>query len=383
MTVRTSHPIGSDVPAVSPTVEALVTETYLAHRDDVAAACRRRLDGDGHLADDVTQEAFARALAADAFENVEHCRRFVHVVARNLCGDRHRIAGRESLGEAAVAAAVTLTAASAADTVDPAEQVVVDFEAAQTARALDDLATRDRDLVHGRHVRELTIPMLAAEMGTTVGSTRVILSRAVARYRDAFDRRVAAAIAPLIALQRRFGAWFGMAGQGGAVTATLAVGVGVAATTAAIVLGPSLMGSDASSAAASNDDAIVTTSLPRTDATIAPDDDALATGMVDDDRSDDRDTADRPLPGGDQEITTEHGGVVISHRPPEDRGDATVGLEVSAAGVHQRIVIDVDLEAVDLEQCATVRVSDDPEVSQRCPEPGGTHQFAISPGSDG
>ncbi|MFT3916715.1 MAG: sigma-70 family RNA polymerase sigma factor [Anaeromyxobacteraceae bacterium] len=126
----------------------------------------RRVAGDGALADEVAQEAFVRFLDRDGLALPEAERRpYLYGIAWRVLADLRRHARRHSpLAEAP------------AETTAPASP-----EAARAVEVLAALPERQRALLWLAHVEGLSHKEIAAALGLSPGSVRVLLHRARAR----------------------------------------------------------------------------------------------------------------------------------------------------------------------------------------------------------
>ena len=115
--------------------------------DKIYRYCLHRL-GDGHLAEDVTQETFARYFAAGP-RGTEHALRWLYTVARNLCTDQRRRPPTEPLPEELPAPG------------DP--------DSALTALALRQavaaLPAEDQELILMRYVNQEPVSVIASVLG--------------------------------------------------------------------------------------------------------------------------------------------------------------------------------------------------------------------------
>jgi RNA polymerase sigma factor (sigma-70 family) len=165
-------------------------ELLQRYEPTISRLCRARLRSPDDAADAV-QETFERALtrlhqlrSPDAFGG------WVCTIAARVCADHGRRRSRErwtalSVDEPDVSAL-------------PDEVVEAAEDSHRVHRALQDLAPRDRQALWLRHGVEAPIAQIAAELGVTEGSARVLLTRARHRLRAA-----AAGLAGLVPLPLR------------------------------------------------------------------------------------------------------------------------------------------------------------------------------------
>jgi RNA polymerase sigma factor (sigma-70 family) len=149
------------------------------HREAVTRVCARRLNRHGDV-DDAVQEAFATALAR--LHQLRDPSRFgpwIRSIAVRACTDHHRAQGRVIvLDDDGVI--------SLADAAPGPDELVVQQEHSAAVRAsLSGLGERDRQALLLRHVDDAPVAAVASELGLTEGSTRVLLTRARHRLRDA------------------------------------------------------------------------------------------------------------------------------------------------------------------------------------------------------
>lgn len=127
--------------------------------------------GDRASADDVTQEVFARAwLIAERYETEQHLRRWVFIVARNLCVDIIRARAR------------VVPQCHFEDRAEPEpgghDEVIERLDLAMTR-----LAPRSRMLLDLRYSDGLGNEGVASRVGMSIPTTRVALHRARAELR--------------------------------------------------------------------------------------------------------------------------------------------------------------------------------------------------------
>ena len=149
------------------------------HRDAVMRVCAQRLRGRSDV-DDAVQEAFATALAR--LHQLRDPSRFgpwVRSIAVRACTDHHRSVGRVIvLDDDGVSSLIDLSPGP--------DEVLEQREHAAAVRAsLSGLGDRDRQALLRRHLDEAPVAAVAVELGLTEGSTRVLLTRARHRLRDA------------------------------------------------------------------------------------------------------------------------------------------------------------------------------------------------------
>lgn len=144
---------------------------------DVYALCRAMVR-DATLAEDLSQDAFGRALASlDTFRGESSARTWVLRIARNRCLDHLRAARRAPLDGGGHD-----VDAHASDA-PPVLDVLVGHEDAR--RALDALGENERALVVLHLAQGVGYPELADAFGLKEGAVRMRVSRALARMREA------------------------------------------------------------------------------------------------------------------------------------------------------------------------------------------------------
>lgn len=152
------------------------------HADEVLGLCRAMVR-DETVAEDLSQDVFGRAFSAlSSFRGEASSRTWILRIARNRCIDHLRLAQRELRDEEV----------SPEDAAAP-EPRVDDLLAArgQVHVGLEVLEENERALVMLRFGHGLAYGELAATFGLSEGSTRMRVSRAVAKMRQALQPRVA------------------------------------------------------------------------------------------------------------------------------------------------------------------------------------------------
>ncbi len=147
----------------------------LQQQADFVRALARRLVGDEHIADDVEQEAWLRALERP--RPLGNLRAWLAAVTRNLATRVHRSAGRRAAREAEAARpeAVASTAEREAALRSVLEAVLALEEPYKTAILL-------------RYYEGLPAAEVAARTGAPLATVRSRLQRGVARLRERLDR---------------------------------------------------------------------------------------------------------------------------------------------------------------------------------------------------
>jgi RNA polymerase sigma-70 factor, ECF subfamily len=151
-------------------------ELYLAYFPRLHRYCRRHV-GDGHVAEELAQEAFVRALRA--LPTLQGERRFypwMTVIARRLCIDHLRRDGRSE-----PRAEVELGHAAGAD-----EPLLAQLERLQVGEALQRLRDRHREVLHLREWEELSYEAIADRIDAPVTTVQSLLVRARTAFRREF-----------------------------------------------------------------------------------------------------------------------------------------------------------------------------------------------------
>ncbi|HZU74400.1 MAG TPA: sigma-70 family RNA polymerase sigma factor [Acidimicrobiales bacterium] len=148
--------------------EAAFQEAYERYHDRIFRFCRYRL-GDAHEAEDVTQEAFARAWKnPTVLLDPGRVYPWLRVVAANLCTDHHRRRGR-----------CQPKPEIDSGTEDRTEAEVIGAHQAELVRtAMARLTDRHRIALEQREDAGWTYEQMAAHSGTTIASVESLLWRA-------------------------------------------------------------------------------------------------------------------------------------------------------------------------------------------------------------
>ncbi len=151
-------------------------ELYRRYHDRLERFCRKRV-GDRHTAEELTQEAFTRALTAlPALGGEMRFYPWVSVIAARLCVDTYRHQLRSE-------------PASDPDPgpVSGGEEAIVDaVDASLAVAALARLAPRHQDVLHLREVEGWSYQHIADHYGVTVGTVETLLFRARRALRREF-----------------------------------------------------------------------------------------------------------------------------------------------------------------------------------------------------
>ena len=141
---------------------------YLRYFGRLTRYCQKRV-GDRNDAEEIAQEAFARALRAmPRFAGDRRFYPWVTVIASRLCVDHHRRRGRS-----------TLTAEVDLGIVEPNQDAVLEAEdIALLGRAMERLAPRHREVLELRESRGWSYQAIADHYDVTIGTVEALLFRA-------------------------------------------------------------------------------------------------------------------------------------------------------------------------------------------------------------
>lgn len=153
-------------------------DVYSQHLHAVWRFVRARVRDD-HLAHDVAADVFVRAWRSwDRFEPSRPVGPWLFTIARRTVIDHLRRPDLEDVVAAAPEQALDLT---------PEQEVLKDELLESLGTALEGLAQRDREALALRFAARLSIAHVAEVLGTTAGSARMVLHRAVRRLADAME----------------------------------------------------------------------------------------------------------------------------------------------------------------------------------------------------
>jgi RNA polymerase sigma factor (sigma-70 family) len=143
--------------------------------------------GDHHLAEDLTQATFERALRNwshfDPRRSSE--RTWLLTIARNLSIDHHRRSSRRPSEEFDELEAPTVPG--------PEERIGT---AVQLSDALTKLSDRDREVIALRYGADLTGPEIASMLGLTLSNVQQILSRSLRKLRELLEKPAGSVLEP-------------------------------------------------------------------------------------------------------------------------------------------------------------------------------------------
>jgi RNA polymerase sigma-70 factor (ECF subfamily) len=180
---------------------------YTRYFDRLVRFCRKRV-GDPHEAEEIAQEAFARALRAlPSFEGERRFYPWMTVIAGRLCVDSHRRRGRSEPSDA-----VDL------GVIEGGQEKIVDLVDVQILRtAMRSLAPRHREVLSLREHEGWSYQQIADHYGVTLGTVEALLFRARKALKREFMAVVGgdrnwAALPVLGAVLRRAASWKARAG---------------------------------------------------------------------------------------------------------------------------------------------------------------------------
>ncbi len=138
--------------------------------------CTRRV-GDVHEAEEITQEAFARAFSAmPRFAGERRFYPWLTVIASRLCIDSHRRVARTE-----PSAEIDLGGVEGGQ-----QQIVDNVDIAYLTRAIEQLGPRHREVLHLRETRGWSYQQIADHYNVTMGTVEALLFRARKALRREF-----------------------------------------------------------------------------------------------------------------------------------------------------------------------------------------------------
>jgi RNA polymerase sigma-70 factor (ECF subfamily) len=144
-------------------------------------ACRMLASVDD--ADDVRQEAFVRAFSSlDRYRQEAAFKTYVLTICANICRDRLRARQRRPEVSYGLAPAEDTCAASASG--DPMKAALASVEMKRVRATMAQIAPTYREVLHLRHVEELSLEEIAA----VVGCSRIAAPVRLFRARQAFQK---------------------------------------------------------------------------------------------------------------------------------------------------------------------------------------------------
>jgi RNA polymerase sigma-70 factor (ECF subfamily) len=136
-----------------------------------------RTGGDHALSEELTQQAFVRAIRARAsYDQRAPVTAWVCAIARNLLADHHRRKARE---ERSLLRVVVRE-------IEP-DVAVVESERQEVLATLRSLPTLQRAAIVLRYLDDLSVREVAAAIGKSESATESLLSRGRERFRRSFD----------------------------------------------------------------------------------------------------------------------------------------------------------------------------------------------------
>jgi RNA polymerase sigma-70 factor (ECF subfamily) len=211
---------------------------YVRYFPRLVRFCQKRV-GDRHEAEEIAQEAFARALRAlPAFQGERRFYPWLTVIAGRLCVDSHRRRGRSE-----PSASIELGVIEGGQ-----EQIVDAVDVALLSSALGRLAPRHREVLDLREQQGWSYQQIADHYGVTLGTVEALLFRARKALRREFLAVVGddglwagipvlgIAVRALARWKARLGAW-GASALPTASGGVMAAAVAVTAVTGAVGVG--------------------------------------------------------------------------------------------------------------------------------------------------
>ncbi len=163
----------------------------LHHADAVYATCRAMVR-DAHLSEDLSQEAFTKALAAlPRFRGESQSRTWLLSITRNVCIDHLRRT------KGPIDERVPLDVEVEVSDAPPAFELLA--RRGDVERALTPLTEIERAIVVLHHVHGVGYPELASSFGIAEGALRMRMSRALSKMREALSAPMPSLGAPMAA----------------------------------------------------------------------------------------------------------------------------------------------------------------------------------------
>ncbi len=156
--------------------EGAFGDLYLRYYQRLLRFCTRRV-GNTHEAEEITQEAFARAyIAMPRFAGERRFYPWLTVIAARLCIDSHRRVARAEP-----------TADIDPGTVDGGQQQIIDnVDLAYLSKALEQLGPRHREVLELRETHGWSYQQIADHYAVTMGTVEALLFRARKALRREF-----------------------------------------------------------------------------------------------------------------------------------------------------------------------------------------------------
>jgi RNA polymerase sigma-70 factor (ECF subfamily) len=151
-------------------------DLYRRYFQRIYRYCLKRV-GDAHEAEEIAQEAFARAYSAmPRFDGERRFYPWLSVIASRLCVDTHRRRGRTS-----PAAHIDLGVVDGGQ-----EQIIAEVDREILGRALDRVAPRHREVLRLREEEGWSYDQIARHLEVRVGTVEALLFRARRALRREF-----------------------------------------------------------------------------------------------------------------------------------------------------------------------------------------------------
>ena len=166
-----------EIPYVTRSFEQLMRR----YEATVYRSCLRYL-GDSHEAEEASQDAFIRVFhGLKGFAGRSAFRTWLYRIVKNVCATRYQKMQKEAERKAAFLQQAREDEQSTYTT------QMVEGLAGPIGDALARLSADDREIITLRHVSELSVPELAEVLGTKLSATKMRLSRAEKRFREAYE----------------------------------------------------------------------------------------------------------------------------------------------------------------------------------------------------
>ncbi|MEM7315373.1 MAG: sigma-70 family RNA polymerase sigma factor [Planctomycetota bacterium] len=166
-----------EIPYVTRSFEQLMRR----YEATVYRSCLRYL-GDSHEAEEASQDAFIRVFhGLKGFAGRSAFRTWLYRIVKNVCATRYQKIQKEAERKAAFLQQAREDEQSTYTT------QMVEGIAGPIGDALARLSSDDREIITLRHVSELSVPELAEVLGTKLSATKMRLSRAEKRFREAYE----------------------------------------------------------------------------------------------------------------------------------------------------------------------------------------------------
>lgn len=140
-----------------------------------------RLSGNPHVAEDIVQETFCRALEQMLIDNKELKISWFYTVAKHLYFDNVKKQTKYILGESPMLEEEDNTSL-------PGNNLLKDDEAADVKKVLSQLKDNYRNILELREFRELSYEDISKITGMTIVQVKVTLFRARMKFRELYKK---------------------------------------------------------------------------------------------------------------------------------------------------------------------------------------------------